>query len=432
MKNIFFIGIGGIGMSSLAQYYKHIGYNVSGSDSNKSELTDYLNKKGIKVYINHNEKNINTHIDLIIKTYAIHKNNVELKKAKKLNIPIMDYPENLGNLTKEKYTICIAGTHGKSTITAMIVLSMIQSGLNPTVIIGTKLKEFQNTNFYFGKSNFLVVESCEYKEAFLNYHPNIVVISNIDYDHLDYYPTKKSYDKAFYKLVKKIPKYGYVIYDADDKSSAEITKNLKCNKIPIKFEKKNFVFENQKFDYISPQVPGFFNMKNTAMAFVVNKILDTKIDKAIKALSEFSGTWRRLEYKGKILNIDFFDDYGHHPNELKNTFLALKEKYKTKKLLVIFQPHQYNRTKNLYNDFKKVLQIPEKVLIPNIYITREKVNEDIKTIVENLDVKNNIYYTMNFENTIKELEDILKKDKNYIVLTIGAGDIYKIYDLLKK
>ena len=215
---IHFIGIGGIGVSALAQYYLEKGHEVSGSDLVQSEITDFLKNKGITIFIGNASENIRPDLDLVVASPAVPKTNPEYTKAKELQIPTQSYPEALGQLTQQYYTIAVSGSHGKSTTTAMIALVLVEAGLDPTVIVGTKLKEFGGSNFRMGKSNYLVIEACEYDSSFANYFPKISVVTNIDKEHLDYFKTFGNVIKEFKKFILKLPADGFLVANKDDKN----------------------------------------------------------------------------------------------------------------------------------------------------------------------------------------------------------------------
>ena len=232
-KKIHFIGIGGIGISTLAQIFNDQGKKVTGSDIEKTDHIKYMQKDGIKIQIGHSAKNLTPTHDLVIHSYAIEEDNPELLKAKKLKIPTLTYPEALGEFSKQYYTVAITGTHGKSTTTSMMALLALKAGLDPTVILGTKMKELNNRNYRIGKSDLLIVEACEFRNAFLNYKMNVLAVLNIESDHLDFFKTQENYIKSFEKACKKIPKSGLIIIDADDKLSDGIEKGAKAKVVKI-------------------------------------------------------------------------------------------------------------------------------------------------------------------------------------------------------
>ncbi len=419
---IHIVGIGGIGASSIAQILNAKGKKISGSDMAGSEITKSLIASDIKVTIGHNEKNIPNKCDLIIYSPAIPSSNPELKKGRKRKIPALTYPQALGQLSEDYFTIAISGTHGKSTTTAMAAIMLQKAGLDPTVIIGTKIKQFKNRNYKVGNSDILLVEACEYKRSFLSLRPDILVITNLEADHLDYYKGLKDYESAFMSLIKKVPKDGFVIANKDN---SKITSSAKAT--VILWDKKTV----KKRELL---VPGEFNRENATSAAMVGQILglpDNKIDSGLKS---FKGTWRRMEHKKKKgYNCILIDDYGHHPTEIQATLGALREKYPKKKILTIFQPHQYSRTAVLLKDFAKSFKNTDKVIIPNIYKVRDteadlqKVSTDKLVTAINEHSKN-----ARNGNGLKATAKYIKENhKKYdIIITMGAGDITSIYKML--
>ncbi len=408
---IHFIGIGGIGVSALAKYYLKNGYQITGSDLVSSEITETLKKTEVKIFIGkHKTKNLSKDVDLVIYSPAVKKNNSELKEAKKLKIKSQSYPENLGELTKNYFTIAVSGTHGKSTTTAMLGLLLTKAGLDPTVIVGTKVKEFGNSNCRVGKSKYLVIEACEHKESFLNYHPNIIIITNIEAEHLDYFKNFNNVLRVFKKFTKKLKKNGILITEKEYKNT-EIAKKLK--KIL--------------------KVPGEYNISNALAALATAQVLKIPDKISFKSLSEFKGSWRRFEEKNlKINNLKFkiIFDYAHHPTEIKATLQAAKEKYPKKKIWCVFQPHQYQRTFYLFKDFVKTFKEAsiDKLIITDIYDVagreekkiKEKVNS--KKLIKAIDKPQAIYLPK------KKIQQYLKTNLKggEVIIIMGAGDIYKI------
>jgi UDP-N-acetylmuramate--alanine ligase len=425
-KKIYFIGIGGIGTSSIAQILNAKGKKISGSDEVPSLITKNLKLKKIKVNIGHNEKNINKEFDLVIYSPAIPKSNPELIKAEKLSIKTLSYPQALGELTKTHTTIAIAGTHGKSTTTAMTAMILEKGKLDPTVVIGTKIKQFRNKNYKVGKSEYLILEACEYKRSFLNINPDILVITNIEADHLDYYKDLKDYESAFIELIKKMNKSGKIIINEKNPRLKKIVKNAKA---------KILTWKSEKIDElkIKPSLPGKFNEENAKNAAMVGKTLGLGNETIEKAIKNFKGTWRRMEKKRKKnYTCTFFDDYGHHPTEIELTLNAIREKNPKENILCIFQPHQYSRTKLLLKDFGKVFYSADKVVIPNIYKVRDS-EEDMKEVNTD-DLINEINKNSKHKKAIngkglKKTAKFIKENHNKfdIIITMGAGDIETIY-----
>ena len=424
VKYIHFIGIGGIGTSSLAQILHEKGKIISGSDLVKTEITKSLKLKKIKISIGHNEKNVNKKHQLIIYSPAIPNSNPEMKKAKSLKIKCLSYPQALGELTKKHYTVAIAGAHGKSTTTAMISLIATSAKLDPTVVIGTKLKEFKNQNYRMGKSNLLIIEACEYKRSFLNFEPDILVITNIEADHLDYYKNIQDYKKAFKQLIAKIKKNGTVIIDTDDKFSRQAVREANDLKI-IKISGKSKKFH--------PGIPGKFNLTNASLAAAAAIELKVPIKTIEKSLKNYHGSWRRMEYKKtKFPHTIFIDDYGHHPTEVRSTLSAIRETHPDAKILCVYQPHQYSRTKIFLKEFGKSFYAVDEIIIPDIYDARD-YEKGLKTISVDELVKEIKKHQPNVQNGIsmeKTAQYIEKNHKKFdVIVTMGAGDIDKIYKL---
>jgi UDP-N-acetylmuramate--alanine ligase len=412
--NIHFIGIGGIGVSALAKYYLEKSHRISGSDLTNSEIIENLEKKGVKIFIGQKKENISKNLDLIIYSPAVQKNNLELKKAKELKIKTLSYPKALGKLTKKYFTIAIAGTHGKSTTTAMTGLLLIKAGFAPTIIVGTKLKEFDNSNCRVGKSEYLVIEADEHFASFLNYSPDITVVTNIESDHLDYYKNFNNVKKSFAKFVKKLKKGGILITEKEYKNKKD-------------FEKLRKIL----------RVPGEHNVFNALAALAVARALKIPDKISYKALSEYRGSWRRFEEKDlkiKNLKLKIINDYAHHPTEIKVTLKAAREKYPKKKIWCVYQPHQYHRTYRLFNDFVKIFrQIQDnfsinKLIITDIYSVPGREKEYLKKkvnaekLVKSIKKKNILYLSK--EKLSPFLKDNIKEID--VLIIMGAGDIYNL------
>jgi UDP-N-acetylmuramate--alanine ligase len=434
-KSVYFIGIGGIGVSALAQYYLQNKWQVFGSDLIKSEITENLKKIGAKIFIGENTKNIKKGIEKVIISPAVKEQNQELKRARELKIPVQTYPEALGDLSRQSFTIAISGAHGKSTTTAMAALVLIEAGFDPTVVVGTKLKEFGNSNFRIGKSKYLIIEACEYEDSFLNYLPKIAVITNIDKEHLDYFKNLKGVINSFQKFIAKIRENGVLILNKDDENTKKL-KNLNIKKTYFSIGQK----ETKKLREIL-KVPGDYNIRNALAALSVARFLKIPDSVSFKALSKFQGTWRRFEieeksYQGK--KFTYISDYAHHPNEIKAMLKGAREKYPNEKIWCVFQPHQYQRTYFLFNDFINVFQkapVDKLILVP-IYSVfgretaaiKKQVNSDkLARKIQEKTAKNKVFY----KNSIEKAADYIKanlKGKE-VVIAVGAGDIYDLKKL---
>jgi len=417
IKKAHFVGIGGIGVSAIARMMFSERKIVSGSDTSDSAIIDELRKLGAKIFLGHNADNVADDFDFLVYTPAVTADNPELKKAAELSIPMFSYPEMLGLISKDKYTIAVSGAHGKTTTTAMIAKILIDAGLDPTVIVGSFLKD-QGSNFVAGKSEYFVVEACEYKKSFLNLNPKIIVITNIDNDHLDYYGNLENIKKAFGEFAAKLPKEGYLVCDPNDENLKEIIKEAK-------FKIIDYTKVNNNFNL---KIPGEHNIKNAQAAIVAAEILGVDSKKAENSLESFEGTWRRFEFKGETKNgVLVYDDYGHHPTEIKATIKGAREFFGGKKIWCVFQPHLYSRTKLLLNDFGKSFGDADEIILADIYAAREPKDEGInsKMLAEEI-TKNGgkARYMESFDKITGFLVENAKKGD--VIITMGAGDVFKI------
>ena len=419
---IHFIGIGGIGVSALAKYYIKKGHKVSGSDLVRSEITDALKNDGAKIIIGKNKFPKNA--DLIIYSPAVKIKNWKSK------IPILSYPQALGKLTEQHYTLAVSGSHGKSTTTAMIALLLVKAGMDPTVIVGTKLKEFGDSNCRVGKSKYLVIEADEHFASFLNYWPKIMVLTNIEEDHLDYYKNLKNILKTFKKYVSHLPKDGLLVANKDDKNIRKVINEAK-QKTEYYSLKQNAANKLKKV----LKVPGEHNVYNALAALTVGRILKVPDKVSFKALSSYKGAWRRFETKQTTWNkkrITLISDYGHHPTKVRVTLKAAREKYPKKKIWCIYQPHQYQRTYYLFNDFAKVFRRAsiDQIIITDIFDVAGREETKIKKkvssekLVRAVKKKSVIYLPK--EKILNYLKENLGSGE--VLIIMGAGDIYKLVD----
>ncbi len=458
---IHFIGIGGIGVSALAKYYLAKGYQISGCDLVSSETTEQLGKMGAQVRIglplktrcfelrqkSHDRRKSVGTFDQIIYSPAVPKDHPELLQATSYKLQALSYPQALGELTKQYYTIAVSGTHGKSTTTSMIGLLLTKAGLDPTVIVGTKLKEFGDSNCRVGKGKYLVIEADEHFASFLNYWPKILVLTTIEADHLDYWKTLNNLLKGFKKYTTHIIQGGTLIANKDDKNIQKII-NPK-----LQFKIQNYSLKQPEAKKLKKllRVPGEHNVSNALAALTVARILRIKDVTSFKALGEFRGTWRRFETfpafvktsAGKQLKTPdakrytLVSDYGHHPTEVKVTVQAAREKWPAKKIWLVFQPHQYQRTYYLWKDFVQVLStLPiEKLILTNIYDVAGREETSIKKKVSSEKLVKAIQATSYklqattfYIPTIQQIEQYLKQNLKggEVVMVMGAGDIYNL------
>ncbi|HAO64993.1 TPA: UDP-N-acetylmuramate--L-alanine ligase [Candidatus Taylorbacteria bacterium] len=420
-KKIHFIGIGGIGVSAMARMMLHEGKQVSGSDRSQSEITEMLEAKGIIVSYEQKAENIVAGTDLVVYTVAVTDENPELAQAKKMGINTLTYPEFLGLVSKGKYTIAVSGTHGKTTTTAMIAKILIDAGLDPTVIVGSLIKDEygDRTNYIPGKSKYLVIEACEYKRSFLQYHPQILVITNIDNDHLDYYKDLADIQSAFAELAERIPQDGFIVTDKINPAVAPVLQKVEAKVL-------NYTLYNNLPMVL--KVPGLHNKKNAAAAFTVAIALGVDPKVAQGALESFAGTWRRFEYKGETGNgARVYDDYGHHPTEIRATLQGARELYPRERLIVAFQPHLYSRTKSLMDDFSTAFEQADEVIFGPIYAAREIDDGTVSSEILAAKIAEHGSYAKAFK-TLAETEKYLagNNKKGDVIVVMGAGDIYKI------
>ncbi len=431
---VHFIGIGGIGISSLARWYKTQNWSVSGSDAIKSSVTDDLKRDGIRVKIGHKKTNIPKDAQLVIHTVAIPTDNEELTEARNRGIRVITYPQALGEFTGMYKTIAISGCHGKSTTTAMMAKILIEAKLDPTVVVGTKV---EGSNFRAGKGKYLVIEADEYRGAFWNYLPYAAIINNIELDHLDFYKDIDTIKNSFSRFTENVSNNGFIVANGDDKDVDDVIKKVTNVKKIISFGKSDGVIISKIKKVI--KIPGHHNVLNALAAYKVARELKIKEDVILKAIGKFKGVWRRSEYKGKTKEgWKVFDDYAHHPTAVKVTLDGFKEKYPKDYLVAVFQPHQMLRFTSLYEDFKICFDSANKALLFDVYNPtgrdEKKSKVNAKTLVKDLNViakqnrqpQKTAYATK--EDFKKTINSVIKESgkKNGIIVIMGAGDINDI------
>jgi len=449
-KHIHLIGIGGVSMSAIAETLYSWGYKVTGSDANQSEFTNKLIQSGIKVTIGHDLTN-SRNADLVIYSAAIKDNDPEMVLARQFNIPIVTRGEFVGYLTRRySESICISGTHGKTTTTSMVSLCFLEAQLDPTIQVGAVLKQI-NGNYIVGNSDYFILEACEYMENFLRFSPKAEIILNIDNDHLDYFKNFDNIKKAFVKYSKLVPEDGVLITNADDPSCLELRDEVRGKFITygIKNECANYVAKNIKhnalgfseFDvfcnskfymHVRLSVAGIHNVSNALACIALCSYYC--IDKNIiySALLKFTGAARRLEYVGSYHGVSVYDDYGHHPTEIVATSKAVHDK-DFNESWVIFQPHTYSRTKNLLDDFAKALLTFDHVIVTDIYAAREQNIYNISSLdlVERIkDFGKAALYMKDFNEIVSHIKSNAKA--NDLVLTLGAGTVTEIGPMIIK
>ncbi len=447
--HIHFVGIGGIGMSGIAELLINTGYKVSGSDIARSEITKRLEKLGVKIFNSHHRNNI-ANADVVVYSSAIFSDNPEVAQAKKAAIPVIPRAEMLAELMRLKYSIAVAGAHGKTTTTSITSWVLQKGGLDPTVVIGGKLNTI-GTNAILGKGDYIVVEADESDGSFLKFSPTISIITNIDEDHLDYYSDINAIKETFIQFIEKIPFYGLAVLCADDPNIKEIMPQIKkrcvtyaingkaditASDITFKGERTEFIAYNkkEKLGKAVLNLAGIHNVYNALAAIAVGLELGIPFNSIKKALTTIPKVARRLEIKGTVNNTIIIDDYGHHPTEIKTTLKTAKTVWEDKRLVVAFQPHRYSRTKLLFNDFKQAFFYADKLIVIPIYSAGEKQIKEAnsKSLCQSITEAGHkdATYIKSKEEAFLYLKKRLKP--NDILITLGAGDVWKIGEALLK
>jgi len=445
INKIFISGIGGIGTSGLARMLKSLGKEVLGSDAVASEITDELQKEGVKIFIGQKADNVPENCDLFIYSAAVPEGNSERRRANTLELEQMNYFEALGFLTQNKKVIAVAGTNGKSSTTGMIAKCMIAANMDPSVIMGSVFPDTQQ-NYIYGKSDLFVAEACEYREHFLHLSPWAVVLTNIEEEHLDYFKDLEHVLSAYQKLLDKLSSHGLLVYNKDDINISKL--NLpNCKKISFgaspeaDLQIKNLRIENewQKFSIglhgrdlgdFEMQMPGKFNVYNASATIAFCLAMDAPFGVLKKCLQDYTGIWRRYEII-KDEDVKIISDYAHHPTSVQGTIEAIKQLYPLRRLVVVFQPHQHDRTQKLFSNFVMSLRDADVLIVPKIFdvVGREETgleasSESLAKAVRDKFSKHEVFYTEDLDKTIEKVNSIMKKDD--IILVMGAGDVYKI------
>lgn len=420
--NIYMVGIGGIGMSALAQLLKYQGKTVTGSDREESPTTQLLKTRDIQVSIGHLDK-LPEGVEAVIYSDAIPSDNKERASAKELNIPQFSYFEALGEISKGKFTITISGAHGKTTTTAMLGKLLTEAGKDPTVVVGSIIKDF-NSNFRAGDSDLFVVEGCEYMDHLLKLDTNILVITNIEHDHPDYFKDLAHVQHTFKRAIDQLPKDGIIVTNPSDINIAPILEGV-----------TQTIIDYTKEDISGSNLTGFNEMNGKA-AVAGARAYDSLLTdfELIDSLGSFQGAWRRFDYIGKASSgADVYDDYAHHPTEVRKTLEIIKE-LSYQHVVVAFHPHLISRTKAFFSDFVDALSLADNIIIAPIYKARaEKEEEGVtsEALVQALKEKGkDAEHLETFDEIAQALEK--KTKESDVIITMGAGDIYKVADMLVK
>lgn len=445
-QKLHFVGIGGIGMSGIAELLLKQGYVVSGSDLRESELTKYLENQGAKINYGHSEENLYD-VDIVVKSSAVSDDNPEIKAAASRKIPVIRRAEMLAEIMRMSYGIAVAGTHGKTTTTSMVGMVLQEAGLSPTVIVGGKVKNFGSNNL-LGSGKHIVVEADEFDRSFLSLTPIIAGITNIEADHLDCYADLNAIKDAFIEYANKVPFFGSTIVCLDDHGVQEIIPDINKRLITYGLSRqadiratnismKDFCskytaeYRGKTLGQVELNLIGNHNILNSLQAIAIGLDLDIEFETISRALSKFNGVFRRFEYKGKHKSCDIYDDYAHHPTEIQATLKGIRDNT-NRRVIAVFQPHLYSRTRDFHEEFGKSFFQSDILMITPIYPAREKPIPGVsnKLIADDAiqSGHRNVILIDDNSKILDELKKIIKDDD--IVISIGAGNIYKIMEEL--
>ncbi|MBK7105827.1 MAG: UDP-N-acetylmuramate--L-alanine ligase [Ignavibacteriae bacterium] len=441
IKKIHFVGIGGIGMSGLAEILVNQGFKVSGSDLSLTEITERLQSIGVEIFQGHSKENIKD-IDLVVYSSAVNKENPEVKEAIDRKIPTIKRAEMLAETMRMKNGIGIAGTHGKTSTTSMVGLVLTEGGIDPTIIVGGKLSSLGGTNARLGNGDYIVVEADEFDRTFLQLTPSIAAITTLEKEHLDTYKDLDDIKSAFIQFANKVPFYGFVVLCLDEPALQDIIPHINktiitygispqadVKAVDISFDKNQssytVIYKGEELGKINLNLPGLHYVKNSLVAVTIAKEMGISFETIKKALGAFSGVYRRFEkkYDEKILVVD---DYGHHPTETTATLLGIRSGWK-RRIVAVFQPHLYSRTRDFYAEFGRSFLNSDIFICTDVYPAREKPIDGISGKLIADAAKDfghkNVIYESDKNNIPKLLNSIVKNDD--IVITLGAGDIWK-------
>lgn len=442
IKHIYFVGIGGAGMSGIAEVLLNLDYKVSGSDIKLSETTDRLKRLGATIYQGHSENHI-TDVDVVVTSSAVKSNNPEVGAARSRAIPVIPRAEMLAELMRLKYGIAVAGAHGKTTTTSLIAMILDRGGISPTVVNGGILNTI-NTSAMLGTGEFMVAEADESDGSFLKLSPTIAIITNIDPEHLDYYQNMGEIKRAFIQFANKVPFYGLNILCLDNEYIQDLIPLLEkrfltygltpqadfqAREVTVKGLSMSFrvFYQNNELGQAELKMPGLHNVYNAlaAIATAVELNLDFSVIK--EALKTFGGVKRRFQIKGELNGITLVDDYGHHPTEIKATLSAAKNIWE-RRLVVVFQPHRYTRTRDLFKDFTTAFNQADLLLLTDIYPAGEDPLPGVNAETLCREIKEhghkNVHYHPQTEDMLGVLTHMLQPGD--VVMTLGAGNIWQL------
>jgi len=417
---IFCSGIGGIGLSAYASHMHALGHDVSGSDRSDSAILTDLQSQGVATYLEQNGKLIEKNIELLVYSEAVPESSPERRKAKELGIRQYSYFEALGELTRGKDVIAVSGTHGKSSTTAMLARIFTELGADPNVVVGTKMKEFNGRNWRKGAGDLWILEACEYRRSFLHLEPKTLVITNVDGDHFDAFKDADDYRSAFVEFASKLPEGGVIVGHGADLAVRDIANR----------SKKTFIDADAEA-LISMKTPGLHMQMNAQLALAVSRLRGLPVGDAERALQDFQGTWRRMEMKGTSpIGVTVIDDYGHHPTEIRATLSAIKNAYRGKKLVCVYQPHTNDRTLKLWGEFVTAFRDADEVVLTDVYDARPEKDAgqvDMKKLAA--DIQSGSSGPCIAAGSISQAEAMLRTKilkTGDIALVMGAGDVTEL------
>jgi UDP-N-acetylmuramate--alanine ligase len=441
--HIHFVGIGGIGMSGIAELLLNLGYRVSGSDLKTSDITDRLASLGGAIQVGHAAERI-AGADVVVVSSAVRPDNPEVLAAQRALIPVIPRAEMLAELMRLKYSVAVAGAHGKTTTTSIVAEVLAGGGLDPTVVIGGKLISI-GTNAVLGKGDFIVAEADESDGSFLRYSPAIAVVTNIDREHLDFYPDLRAIQRAFLQFIDRIPFYGLAVLCLDNEPIQDLIPQIKKRYTTYgvsrqaDFQIRNVVFEGRrsrfsvyrrrkKLGHFKLNLPGIHNVYNATASIAVAVELDIPMDRVQAALQHLAGVQRRLEVKGEAGGVIVVDDYGHHPTEIKMTLQAARDCWPERRMLVVFQPHRYTRTRALFDEFSRAFYQSDALVVLPIYAASEDPIEGVSGQALCEGIKAHGHKQVTCVDGIPAAVSHLKTRvaPGDLLLTLGAGDVWKV------
>lgn len=442
VKKIHFVGIGGIGMSGIAEILLSQGFEVSGSDIAESQNTNYLSNLGIEIFIGHRAENVAS-AEVVVYSSAIKpKENVETCEANRLGIPLIRRAEMLAEVSRLNYCAAVAGTHGKTTTTSMLGLILIKAGIDPTVIVGGRLRDFGGTNARLGKGQWTLVEADEYDRSFLQLLPTVSIINNVEPEHLDIYEDFNDIKSTFTEFANKVPFYGFVAVCLDDDGVKDILARINKKIITFGLSRQcdmradkvifdgsgsscEVYWQRKKLGKLSISIPGEHNIKNALAAITVAINMGIDFSVAAEALAEFKGVYRRFDIRGDKQGVTVVDDYAHHPTEVEATLIAARGSYGERRIVCAFQPHTFTRTQALYRDFARTFDNADVLIVTDVYPAREKPIDGVtgKLIADAAIAygHTNVHYIPDMKELNQRLIEILRVGDVFI--TLGAGNI---------